>query len=125
MNKEAKDKIVQYIKLKDPKGDLVSEIKPNADYTKGKITYNKDNVILHRNISQLKDEEYVRAYLVVKLAKELKYLSNCIELEKEYEAGRPKPIKPRIDILVKDKRKKKERTFLFIEVNPPEKYESD
>lgn len=125
MNKETKEKIVQYIKLKDPKGDLVSEIKPNADYTKGEITYNKDNVILHRNISQLKDEEYVRAYLVVKLAKELKYPSNCIELEKEYEAGRPKTIKPRIDILVKDKRKKKERTFLFIEVKPPEKYESD
>jgi len=125
MNKEAKEKIVQYIKLKDPRGDLVSEIKPNADYTKGKITYNKGNIILHRNISQLKDEEYVRAYLVVKLAKELNYPSSCIELEKEYEAGRPKTIKPRIDILIKDKRKKQERTFLFIEVKPSGKYESD
>ena len=98
MNKEVKKKIIQYIKLKDPKGDLVSEIKPNAEYTKGKITYNKDKIILHRNISQLKDEEYIRAYLVVKLAKELKYSSDCIELEKEYEAGRPKTMKARKNV---------------------------
>lgn len=125
MNKEFKEKIIKYIKQKDPKGELVSNIQPNSEYTGGKISYNKDNLILHRNISELKDEEYIRAYLVVKLAKELKYPQSCIELEKEYEAGRPKTIKPRIDILVKDKRKKKERTFLFIEVKTPEKYESD
>ncbi len=125
MKKEFKEKIVKYIKQKDPKGELVSEIRPSSDYKKGKIVYNKDNIILRRNISQLKDEEYVRAYLVVKLAKELKYPPSCIELEKEYEAGRPKTIKPRIDILVKDKRKKKEKTFLFIEVKPPEKFEND
>jgi len=125
MNRNLKEKIIQYIKQKDPKGELISEIRPNGDYLGGKIVYNKDKLILHRNISQLKDEEYARAYLVVKLVKELKYLPSCIELEKEYQAGRPKTIKPRIDILVKDKRTKKERTFLFIEVKAPEKYESD
>lgn len=107
MNKEFKEKIIKYIKQKDPRGELVSEIRANGEYTGGRITYNKDNLVLHRNISELKDEEYIRAYLVVRLAKELKYPSSCIELEKEYEAGRPKTIKPRIDILVKDKRKKK------------------
>lgn len=125
MNRELKQKILEYIRQKDPKGELITEIRPNTDYSGGKILYNKDNLILHRNISELKEEEYARAYLVVKLAKELKYPPPCIELEKEYQAGRPKTIKPRIDILVKDKRKKKERTFLFIEVKDPEKYESD
>ncbi len=52
------------------------------------------------------NEEYCRAYLVVKLAEVLQYPPSCIELEKEYQAGKPKTIKPRIDILVKDKRKK-------------------
>ena len=61
MKREFKEKIVKYIKQKDPKGELISEIRPSSDYSKGKIVYNKDNVILHRNISQLKDEEYVRA----------------------------------------------------------------
>jgi len=125
MDRQFKERIIEYIKQKDPAGELVSEIHPTDDYSGGRIVYNKKNLILHRNISKLKDEEYVRAYLVVKLAKELKYPSLCIELEKEYEAGRPKTIKPRIDILVKDKRKKKEGTFLFIEVKPPDKYETD
>jgi len=125
MDRQFKERIIEYIKQKDPAGELVSEIHPTDDYSGGRIVYNTKNLILHRNISKLKDEEYVRAYLVVKLAKELKYPSLCIELEKEYEAGRPKTIKPRIDILVKDKRKKKEGTFLFIEVKPPDKYETD
>jgi type I restriction enzyme M protein len=125
MNREFKERIITYIQKHDPKGELIAEIRPNGDYSGGKIVYNKDNLILHRNISELKDEEYARAYLVVKLAKELKYPPSCIELEKEYQAGRPKTIKPRIDILVKDKRKKKERTYLFIEVKTPEKYEND
>jgi len=125
MDIQTKDKILEYIKQKDPTGALISEVHPNDDYSGGKITYNTSNLVLHRSISQLKDEEYVRAYLVVRLAKDLKYPSSCIELEKEYEAGRPKTIKPRIDILVEDKRKKHVSTFLFIEVKTPENYESD
>jgi len=125
MEKALKESILQYIRQKDPYGELVSEINPDDDYLGGKISYNKDNLSLHRNISVLKDEEYVRAYLVVRLVKELRYPSLCIELEKEYEAGRPKTIKPRIDILVKDKRQSEQSTFLFIEVKAPEKYEID
>lgn len=125
MNQERKEKIIEYIRQKDSKGELITEIQPDASYSGGKIAYNKSNLILHRSISELKDEEYARAYLVVRLANELKYPPSCIELEKEYEAGRPKTIKPRIDILVKDRRKKKEKTFLFIEVKTPERYESD
>lgn len=125
MNREFKERIIAYIQKNDPRGELIVEIRPNGDYSGGRIVYNKDNLILHRNISELKDEEYARAYLVVKLARGLKYPPSCIELEKEYQAGRPKTIKPRIDILVRDKRKKDVSTFLFIEVKAPEKYESD
>lgn len=32
----------------------------------GTIQYNKTKLIFHREISQLNDEEYVRAYLLVK-----------------------------------------------------------
>lgn len=125
MNIAIKKEIINYIKKHDPRGELISELSPDASYTSGKISYNKANLILHRNISVLKDEEYVRAYLVTKLVKELKYAPQNIELEREYEAGRPKTIKPRIDILVKDKRKKKEQTYLFVEVKAPDKFESD
>jgi type I restriction enzyme M protein len=125
MNRELKESIIGYIRQRDPKGELIVQILANDDYSSGKITYNKDNLILHRNISVLTDEEYVRAYLVVRLSKELKYPPSCIELEKQYEAGRPKTIKPRIDILVKDKRAHNENTFFFIEVKSPDKFEGD
>lgn len=125
MNREFKESIIGYIRQKDRKGELVVQILPNDDHLSGKIAYNKDNLILHRNISVLTDEEYVRAYLVVRLSKELKYPPSCIELEKQYEAGRPKTIKPRIDILVKDKRANNENTFFFIEVKSPDKFEGD
>jgi len=125
MNEGLKKRIIQYVKMEDPKGELISEISPNADYSGGRITYNKNILILHRNISELRDEEYVRAYLVVRLVRELKYPASSVELEKEYQAGRPKTIKPRIDILVRDKGKKTPSTYLFIEVKSPEKFESD
>lgn len=71
MEMALKESIIKYINQKDPYGELVSEINPHDDYSGGKISYNKDNLTLHRNISVLKDEEYVRAYLVVRLVKEL------------------------------------------------------
>ena len=125
MDTELKARIIEYIKQKDPNRELVIQILPNDDYSDGKIVYNKDNLVLHRHISKLTDEEYIRAYLVVKLAKELRYPPLCIELEREYQAGRPKTIKPRIDIIVKDKRTDTENTFLFIEVKAPQKFETD
>jgi len=104
----------------DPANDIVS-----IDLTKNRIEYSK-RIFQHRNISKFAgDEELVRAYFVVKFIKELGYEHEDIELEKEYEAGRPKKIKPRIDILLKDRRNKSETTLLFIEVKAPEKYEHD
>jgi len=118
-----KKRIINYIKRLDKKGEIVLKISPNKDFDGGKIQYNKSKLILHREISQLNDEEYVRAYLLVRLVKELKYPLDRIELEKEYEAGRPKTIKPRIDVIVREKNN--ENTFLFIEVKSPDKFEKD
>jgi type I restriction enzyme M protein len=112
--------IVRKIEELDPKQEVVS-----IDLSNNTITYSKD-IIQHRVISKITgDEEVVRAYFVTKLISELGYKKQDIELEKEYEAGRPKTIKPRIDILLKDKRSAQGKTFLFIEVKAPDKYEHD
>mgnify|MGYP000147395165 FL=1 len=110
----------QKIEKIDPKKEIVSINIDNYS-----IKYS-DEIIQHRAITKISgDEELVRAYFVVKLVKELGYDKKDIELEKEYEAGRPKKIKPRIDILVKDRRNEKQKTFLFIEVKAPDKFEHD
>ncbi|MBI2552561.1 restriction endonuclease subunit M [Candidatus Uhrbacteria bacterium] len=60
-------------------------------------------------------------YLVSKLVNELGYKDENIELEKTYQAGRPKTIKPRIDVIVKDS---KGNPFFFIEIKAPEEFEA-
>jgi type I restriction enzyme M protein len=113
-------KIIEKILELDPNNDIVY-----IDSETCKIEYSND-IIQHRSITTITgDEEIVRAYFVTKLVKELGYEKKDIELEKEYSAGRPKKITPRIDIVVKDRRTKKEKTFLFIEVKAPSKYEHD
>lgn len=68
------------------------------------------------------DEEIVRAFLLSKLVNELGYDPDKIEIEKEYDIGRPKVNKPRIDIIVRDNNGK---AFLFIELKSPQDYEKD
>jgi type I restriction enzyme M protein len=68
------------------------------------------------------DEEIVRAYILSKLANDLGYKPENIEIEKTYDIGRPKVIKPRIDIIVKDE---KGNAFLYIELKSPEDFEKD
>ena len=68
------------------------------------------------------DEEIVRAYILAKLVNELGYLPENIELEKEYDIGRPKVNKPRIDIIVRDD---KGNAFLYIELKSPQDYGKD
>ena len=68
------------------------------------------------------NEEIVRAYLLAKLVNELGYKPENIEIEKEYDIGRPKVNKPRIDIIVRDS---KGDAFLYIELKSPEDYEKD
>ena len=45
-----------------------------------------------------------------------------IEIEKEYDLGRPKVNKPRIDIIVRDKNK---NIFLYIECKKPSEFTKD
>ena len=68
------------------------------------------------------DEEVVRAFILAKLVNELGYKPENIELEKQYDIGRPKVNKPRIDIIVRDD---KGEAFLYIELKSPQDYEKD
>lgn len=68
------------------------------------------------------DEEIIRSYILAKLVNELGYRSENIEIEKEYDIGRPKVNKPRIDIIVRDD---KGDAFLYIELKSPADYEKD
>jgi len=68
------------------------------------------------------DEEIVRAFILTKLVNELGYKPENIEIEKEYDLGRPKVNKPRIDIIVRDP---KGNAFLYIELKSPQDYEKD
>src|SRR3989338_9030134 len=68
------------------------------------------------------DEEIVRTYLLARLAGDLGYKPENIELEKEYDLGRPKVNKPRVDIIVRDD---KGDAFLYMELKSPQDYEKD
>lgn len=68
------------------------------------------------------DEEIVRAFILAKLVNELGYKPENIELEKQYDIGRPKVNKPRIDIIVRDDNG---NAFLYIELKSPQDYEKN
>lgn len=77
----------------------------------------------HRSITTITgDEEVVRAHLINRLVNELDYKPELIELEKEYNIGRPKVNKARIDMILKDD---EGNPFFFVEVKAPDKFESD
>ena len=98
------------------------ELKFNENTFNGEINYNAE-IKLHRDIKMFKGlEEVVRAYLVSNLVNTLDYDSRYIEMEKEYNIGRPKTKKARIDLLLKDKTGK---IYFFVEVKAPDKWESD
>lgn len=111
--------------------DLINYIKQSPiikeiDIESKKISYQGINQ--NRKIEKLSGkeneigEELVRAYLLTKLVKELGYKPENIEIEKEYDIGRPKVNKPRIDVVVRDKEGK---AFLYIELKSPQDYEKD
>ena len=97
MRREEKEQIYNYIKSTDPDGDLVSAITPNDDFSDGSITYNETAVKIHRRISSLSAEEYVRAFLLVHLVKDLGYRASpeILEMERSYSIGRRKRCKRR------------------------------
>jgi type I restriction enzyme M protein len=98
-----------------------NKVVESYDFKRNKIKYSEK--IKSWKIDKIKgDEEIVRAFILAKLVNELGYKAENIELEKEYDIGRPKVNKPRIDIIVKDD---KENAFLYIELKSPQDYEKD
>lgn len=128
MTDRQKQAIVSYVRRLDPAGDVIREISPE-DST---IHYNPSAVHCHRAISVLNDEEYIRAFLLVRLVKELGYPSGpeFIELERRYSIGRPSRKGARVDIILRypadwSSVEDAGRAFLFIECKAPEKFDSD
>ncbi len=115
MNKDIQKPIENYLKKSSQKVvDFVVREK--------KVKYDK-NIKSHREIKTISgDEETVRSYLVTRLINELGYKKENIELEKEYDIGRPKVNKPRIDVIVRDD---KDNAFLYIEAKSPQDYEKN
>lgn len=92
------------------------------DFSKKKVKYS--DKITGWKINTFKgDEEVTRAYLLAKLTNELGYKLENIEIEREYDIGRPKVNKPRNDVLVKYDNS--EDIFLYIEVKSPDQYNPD
>ena len=91
------------------------------DFEKKKVKYSEK--IKGWKIDKFRgDEEIVRAFVLAKLVNELGYKPENIEFEKQYDIGRPKVNKPRIDIIVRDD---KGDAFLYIELKSPQDYEKD
>jgi type I restriction enzyme M protein len=90
------------------------------DFENKKVKYSDQ--IKGWKIEKYKPEEIVRSYILSKLVNGFGYKLDRREIETEYDFGRPKVNKPRIDIIVRDDN---ENPFLFIELKTPEEYETD
>lgn len=118
MDKNTQESIMKYLNNSQKK--VVKFIM--SDKKAGKAEYGT-NIKKHRGIESISGgEELVRGYLITKLVNELGYKEQNIELEKEYDIGRPKVNKPRIDIIVRDNNGD---AFLYIELKSPQEYEKD
>jgi len=91
------------------------------DFEKKKVKYT--DKIKGWKIERYKPEEVVRSFILTKLVNELGYKPERIEIETEYDFGRPKVNKPRIDIIVRNE--KDDNVFMFMELKTPEEYETN
>lgn len=114
MNTKIEKLLIEYIK-KD-KFKIIEKI----DLNKKEIKYNEKIKQYRKIIKITGNEELVRAFILIRLVNELGYKPEKIEIEKEYDIGRPKTNKPRIDIIVRDK---DDNAFLYIELKTPENFE--
>src|SRR5687767_9431862 len=82
------------------------------DFENKKVKYS-EKIKNSRKIDKIGgDEEIVRIYILNKLVNDLGYKPENIEVEKEYDIGRPKTNKPRIDVIVRDSAGNAERLSL-------------
>lgn len=91
------------------------------DFEDNKVKYS--DKIKGWKINKFKPEEIVRSYILTKLVNEFGYKPERIEIETEYDFGRPKVNKPRIDIIVRNEND--DNVFMFIELKTPEEYETN
>jgi len=96
MKQELKAAIKHYIEEKDRQGDIVIRIAPSGDWKTGEVHYNWEHLSKGRDCGQWDDateegaEELVRAYLLIRLTKELGYpLDKSITVEEAYSIGHP------------------------------------
>ena len=117
MEKKMREAIIKYLESSPKK---VAEFYMGDG--KARVKYGED-IKKQRDIKNISgDEELVRVYLTTKLVNELGYKEENIEFEKNYDIGRPKVNKPRIDMVVRDE---KGDAFLYIELKSPQDYEKD
>lgn len=110
-NKQA---ILNYIQSRPVKAVENIDLENDTVHYSSKITSPRDLEKLPG------EEEVVRAIFLTKLVNEYGYSLERIELEIEYEIGRPKVIYPRIDVIVRDENG---NAFMFIELKAPDKFE--
>lgn len=116
MNNRKREIILNRIKELDPEAE-VAEI----DIPTNKITYNS-KINLHRVITNLTDEEIVRAYFLTILFKDKEYAIEKFELEDEYLIGnKQKKTRVRVDIRVN----KNSHPFMIFETKEIDDFEKD
>lgn len=122
MLNELQRAIVSYIEKNDPSNQIVK-----IDVNNQTISYN--NEIRCHQTPKYEYEGFVRAYLILRLVKELNYPMDCIEIENDLNVnvGRTKKHKGidrrRSDIIVFQKTTEgKEKLFLGIECKVPEEF---
>ena len=112
------DKQIEILKWALEKSKVVEKL----DLDNKEVKYS-NQIKQYREIKKITwPEELVRAYILEKLSTEFWYDLKNIEIEKEYDIGRPKVNKPRIDIIVRDE---KGNAFLYMELKSPDEYEKD
>ncbi len=124
---DQKKVLTEQIKALDEAGSIVT-VTPGPDFKGGTISYNKQSGITFRESNfRLTDEEYVRAWLLVRLITKLGYPADRIEVEHTYTIGRPSPTYAQIDIRIHTKDSvigEKEKIFMLIETKRPDEFDS-
>ena len=114
---DTKRELSKIIKELDPKNEIVK-----IDLSNNKIEYNEDLIKLHESVTDLTNEEIVRAYIIVKLIKKLSYSKKyCVELEKRYTIGRPPKEGAKVDVFIN----KNGDPFMIFELKALEEYEKE
>ena len=124
--------IIRFLREQDEFNKVISHLEFDENTAQGYIEYEKSSIKIKSNTpgfsshkTKITDEELVRAYLALRLIRELGYEpnSNIIEFEKAYKSVGRDGKGGRVDIAIKHR--DNNNIFLFIECKEPQKYDSD